>query len=525
MTYDAIIVGSGFGGATVAWKLARAGSRVLVLERGPWVRRDESAWDAHAILIERRYRSATPYEVDERWGRALTYPDEAVGGKSVFYGGASFRMRRQDFRGAERFPRSVLDEGPPLDWPITYDELAPYYGEAERLLGVAGVAGADPTLAADDGCYDARPPAYGTVARRIAEAGARLGLKPFPIPLAINYHHDNGRFGCQRCLTCDQFPCQIGAKNDLSVTLLPAAVQDGVEIRDRTVVTRLVLAGGRVRGVECLNLANGERSIVRGDLVVVAAGAIASAVLLQVSGVHHAAAAGNLVGRYLMRHCSGIAIGMFPFPTNPEGRFHKQVAFSDFYFGRDGAKPHGPWGLIQSLQTPPSEYIVRASPYPPPLGHIGARTVRYQSYLLVLAEDLPQARNFVRPHPRRRDPYGVPIPQVFHRYTRRDLAARKGLWREARRILRAAGAWLVVRMPIHTYSHAVGTCRFGADPATSVLDPWCRVWGVPNLFVVDGSFMPSSSGVNPSLTIAANGLRVGEYLARQCNGAGGGRGG
>jgi choline dehydrogenase-like flavoprotein len=513
--YDAIIVGSGFGGSTVALKLAATGLKVLVLERGRWVDRDDSAWDPSAILIDRKYESQTPYEVDERWGRKRVYPDDAVGGKSVFYGAASLRLRREDFRAADRFPAAQLGELPPMDWPFGYETLAPYYDEAERLLGVAGVAGEDPTEPPRGGGYVTAPPPYGTSARRIAEAGRALGFQPFPIPLAINFVGNGARPTCIRCTTCDLFPCKICAKNDLAVTLLPEAQRLGAEIRDRTIATRLVIQNGRVTGVECLNIASGERSTVYGQLVVVSCGAIASAALLLASGLGHAGPSGHLVGRNLMRHCAGIAIAIFPFETNPERQFHKQVAFMDFYFGREGAEPLGPWGMIQALQVPPPEYVRQASPYPPPTGTIGAWTTKFQAFLLCIAEDIPQLANRVELDASVTDPYGMPVARIFHQYTRRDRRARKQLWREAGRVLRKAGALLRLRMPIHTYSHALGTCRMGNDPASSVLDEACGFRGVPNLFVVDSSVFPSSAGVNPSLTIAANGLRVGEHLVAE----------
>jgi choline dehydrogenase-like flavoprotein len=173
--------------------------------------------------------------------------------------------------------------------------------------------------------------------------------------------------------------------------------------------------------------------------------------------------------------------------------------------------------MIQALQTPPPEFVAETAPYPKPIGWIGSKTLPYHAYLLCMAEDIPQFDNCVVIDESRTDDFGLPLTRVFHRYLDRDLQARRGLWREAARILRKAGSLIRFRMPIHTYSHALGTARFGTDPELAVLDRWCRFFGLDNLFVVDGSYMPSSGGVNPSLTIAANGLRVGEYLNEHWN--------
>lgn len=512
--WDAIVIGTGFGGSTVALQLARAGKSVLVLERGRWVDRDESAWDIQAIHVNQKYRGHAPYAADTRRGLKLDYPNAVVGGASVFYGAASFRFREDDFR------RASLSGGGPgdavADWPIGYDSFAPYYAIAERELGVVGLAGADPTEPPRCGPYPEAPAPYAIPSARIVAAGEALGLHPFPIPLAINFSGNGGGRGkCIRCLTCDLFPCKLGAKNDLAVTVLPHAVAHGAVVRDQTVATRLIRQGQRIVAVECADLRTREVTTFSCDVAVLSAGAIASPALILASGLGALHPNDALIGRYLMRHCNGIVIGFFPFRTNPEGEFHKQVAFTDFYHqsGGNGNGRLEPCGMIQSLQVPPPEYIRTMTFFPANL--VGPHSYAVNQFLMCIAEDEAQPDNRVTLSPTLRDDLGQPVAAVRYRHHPADLRRRDMLQRQAGRILRQAGARFRGRYAVDTFSHALGTCRFGTDPRTAVLDPACRFFGSPNLFVADASFMPTAAAVNPSLTIAANGLRVGDHIVAE----------
>ncbi len=509
--WDAIIIGTGFGGSMTALRLANAGMDVLMLERGDWVVRDDSVWDVRSILIDRNYKAPSPYDADAWVGRSEVYPDMAVGGNSIFYGAASLRLREFDFEARSHYGK-IADDLELVDWPIAYSDLAPYYDQVEHLLGVAGVAGQDPFEPPRNIDFCQEPAPYSTPARLLAETGRKMGLSPFPLPLAINYGQDPKRENCIHCTTCDLFPCKISAKNDLSVTVLPEALAQGAKLRPNTVAAKLLKKESRITGVECVDRKSGERFALKSDVCIVSGGGVASARLLQLSGLQNSPRNGDLIGRYLLRHCNGVVIGMFPFQTNPEQKFNKQVAFTDFYINRpenNGLK--GPMGMLQALQVPPPEYIT--SQAPAVIGQIGAATTKLHMYLLCIAEDLPNPQNRVRLHDEKRDGFGLPIAKITSKYHKRDLRARRALYREGAKILKQAGAFIRVKKPINTYSHAVGTCRFGNSPDEAVLDPNCNFFGVPNLFVIDGSFMPTSGSVNPSLTIAANALRVADYLA------------
>ena len=481
--YDAIVIGSGFGGAMAAHVLVDAGWSVLMLERGDWVARGPDNWASEGV------GPLTPHYSNE----ARTF--HCVGGPSVFYGGVAFRFRARDFA---HTPEIAGDSD--ACWPWSYRDLEPYYTEGEQLLGVAGTAGADPTESERTAPYPQRPAALAPVSVRIAHAARELGCRPFPLPLAINHSQDSGRRRCVGCGTCDGFACAIGAKNDLATVVLRPLMRRGLELRANTLVTRLVATHGRVTGVIAADRDTGRTTTLQAGAVVLAAGALASPRLLLASGLCPLNAAGHLVGRYLMRHYNEIVFGIFPKPPNPGGGFHKQLAIHDYYFGHPSIPtPLGKLGGIQQLATPPVG-LVRAQ-LPRLLGPVLAPWVNHLTGLLTIAEDQPRYEN------------RVALDGVIHRYSDRDVAASRALAGRARAILRRAGAWAFYRHRIETFSHAVGTVRAGVDPATSPLDEDCRFRGLDNLWVVDGSVMPTSAGVNPSLTIAAIALRAAHRMA------------
>ena len=256
---------------------------------------------------------------------------------------------------------------------------------------------------------------------------------------------------------------------------------------------------------------SGERLTFRGGRVIVAAGALATPHILLASGLKERNPGGDTIGRYLMRHCNAMTYGFFRERSNPHDRHHKQIAIHDFYFGDPETQGFGKLGNIQQVMAPPPS-LMRAM-LPGGLKAIAGALVANLTGLLVIAEDQPRAENRVELNPSAVDRFGLPGARIFHRYTRRDLAARKALLSRAKQVLREAGALFSVTWNVNTFSHAVGTVRMGEDPMTSVLDRDCAFRGVPNLWVTDGSVFPTSAGVNPSLTIAANALRVGSLIA------------
>ncbi len=507
-SFDAIIIGSGFGGAFAANVLVEAGWSVLLIERGRWVPRgpDASRID-NFVLLSPYYSRTAAYQVR---GEGRARPAGAlfcVGGASVFYGGVSFRFRESDF-GPQ--PDLVGDSG--ADWPIGYRELEPYYGEAERILGVSGNDADDPVRPARSAPYPAEANAFSPLSSHLAGAARALGLHPFPLPMAINFRPAGDQAACVRCGTCDGWACPISAKNDLATRLLQPLVARGLTLLPETAVVRLVASRGRVTDVECVELASGRRFSVQGGEVLVAAGALATPHLLLASGLERHNPGGAVVGRYLTRHANAIVFGRLRRAFPPDG-LGKDLAVLDFYAGDPGPgeAPPGPLGSLQSMPVPSVGVI--ATQVPPPIPWLAGVLLRRSAGLLAITHDQPSLRNGVSIDPARTDAAGLPGLTIEHRYSRRDTAALDALCRRARAILREAGAFFFYRHSIRTFSHAMGTVRMGTNPATSALDEHCRFRGIENLRVVDASAFPTPGGVNPSLTIAANSLRATSVLA------------
>jgi choline dehydrogenase-like flavoprotein len=506
-----VVIGSGFGGTMAAWPLVHQGVDVLMIERGAWVERGPENWSPEGTLTR------TPYYLDDESYTARTDAGSkevnacfCVGGPSAFYGGVSFRFREEDFLPN---PEIVRDTG--ARWPFAYGALQSHYLEAERILGVAGRRGEDPTEPPRDSDYPAPPNPLSHVGRVMASAARSKGLRPFRLPLAINFPGSGtDRPACVECATCDTFACAISAKNDLSITVIPRLRRGGMELRWDTDVTRLHLDGSRVRGVECEDRKTGERYTVTADAVILAAGALASPHLILSSGLAEMNPAGEAVGRYLTRHCSAIVYGAYPWLPRYEGRFHKQIGINDYYLGDpSGEAPAGKLGNIQQTQTPSLGTVT--GEVGETAGFLLGPLVRRITGLLVMAEDRPRYENRVFLEDGRAEGgRGRPPLGIEHRYDGRDLEARRLLCRRAREIHQAAGAVATYVHKIDTFSHALGTLRMGPDAEGAPVDREGRFRGVENLYVADGSALPTAAGVNPSLTIAANALRVGRQVRR-----------
>lgn len=504
---DVVVIGSGFGGVLAAWPLVRSGLDVLMLERGDWVDRGAACWDPDRTLTLTSHYPDDQLRVRSGGDEKSAGTTACVGGASVFYGGVSTRFRAEDFRPD---PRVTADPG--ARWPLGYEAMRPRYLEAERVLDVAGVDDGDPTAPRRRAGFPQSPPALSATSRMIGDAAVRLGLRPHRLPLAINYGGSDRRAACVRCDTCDTFACAIGAKNDLASRVLPRLLAEGLDLRARTAALELEARDGSVRAVRARDLDGGGRRRYTADAFVLAAGALGTPQLLMASGLRAVNPAGHAVGRRLMRHCASIVFGGYPRLPDDGGTFHKQLGVNDFYFGDDApGAPDGKLGNIQQVQSPspgPVRYEL-----PRPLAALLSPVLRRSTGLLVLAEDRPRYENHVALSATDAGPFGLPRTVVRHEHADRDRAARAALARRARQIHREAGALLTYEHRIDTFSHALGTARMGGDPEADPVAPDGRYRGLDNLRITDASVFPTAAGVNPSLTIAANALRVGRIMA------------
>ena len=493
-SFDVVIIGSGVGGGAVALELAGSGARVLILERGPVLPREPQNWDPEAVFVDHRYQTHEQWFANGKPFRPGMY--YYVGGHTKFYGTAMFRFRERDFEAVEH------DEGESPAWPIKYSTLEPWYGEAERLFGVRGLAGVDPTEPQRSAPYAHPPVPHEPV---IASIEARLraqGLAPFAMPSAVDFG-TGGR--CQRCANCDAFPCKIGAKGDAEVCLVrPALRAPNVSLRSSVVVERLSTdaSGRRITSVDVIE--GGVRSTIRAGLFVLSAGAINSAALLlrSANSAHPRGLANSsdTVGRHYMTHNTTALMAVHPFRRNLTS-FPKTLAVHDFYFG-DGpnSKPLGSLQLLGKIREPmlrePLAMLPRFM-----RGALASRSVDWYAQ----SEDTPHRDSRV----------SVRSDGAINLHRRRTNLRSHARWVDkCRGLLRATGYPIVLTKAfgLDAVSHQCGTVRFGSDPSSSALDPLCKAWDHDNLYVVDAGFFPSSAAVNPALTVAAQALRVGHHL-------------
>ncbi|MEL6814469.1 MAG: GMC family oxidoreductase [Cyanobacteria bacterium J06598_3] len=507
--YDIIIIGTGAGGGTLAHRLATnekaSGKKILVLERGAFLPKEKLNWSTNAVFRDGRYQT------DETWADPAGKPINPgvgywVGGNTKVYGGALFRLRERDFDEVQ------LNEGVSPAWPLKYADFAPYYEQAEALYQVHGKQGDDPTEPPRSQDYHYPPVSHEPRIAWIDKALQKKGLKPFYLPLSVKLNEKDAFLSeCIRCNTCDGFPCFIDAKSDADVNCIrPAMSHANVELITEAKVNRLHTSdsGKEITGVEAE--INGETHTFSSEIVVVACGAVNSAVLLLNSANEQhpngLANSSDQVGRNFMKHLAAAVVGLSL--KENHSVFQKTLAINDYYWGEDGFEY--PMGHVQLLGKVNSRMLALDVPKIAPSLALRIAAKRTVDWWLT-GEDAPDPKNRIT----------VNKGKTTVRYEPNNMAAFKRLIKRWIKVIREVDnegsvlpvSWYFSKiLPVGAVAHQVGTCRFGSDPATSVLDLNCKAHDVDNLYVVDGSFFPSSAAVNPSLTIMANAMRVGDHL-------------
>jgi choline dehydrogenase-like flavoprotein len=517
--WDAIVVGTGMGGSTFGYELARRGRRVLFLEKGRFLHhQSESRRDAPggASSADARLRDGLwPQLLRGRTGsREATFSAPwgcGTGGSTTIYGAQLERFTAADFAPRRHFA-GVDDASLPERWPISYEDLVPYYRVAESLYRVRGT---DDPLNPDPNAALRQPPRLSERDEMFRESFRELGLHPYQSHVGFDY-----RLGCRECMTF----CPRGCKSDAaSICLMPALTHHGARLLAECEVAELLVDGTRVTAVVARWQGRDLRLTAR--VVVLAAGALMTPTLLFKSSSRVGAAGlanrSGQVGRNLMLHTSDLVA------IDPKTRYAadgpvRGLALNDFYVGDDGklgtlqslgmadVGPDVISGYLQYLATKdPRWWRTMARPLTPTIAHLAPRVLARAGIFTTIVEDLPYAFNRVIPDSRA--PNGL---RFEFTYTR-ELRERNRRFRRA--IARALSPRHRVTIITGTTNntnigHMCGTCRFGDNPETSVLDGSNRAHDLDNLYVVDASFFPSSGGTNPSLTIAANALRVARIL-------------
>jgi choline dehydrogenase-like flavoprotein len=511
--YDVIIIGTGAGGGTLAYRLAPSGRRILLLERGGYVPREKDNWSTRAVVTEGKYHIKEPwYDTNGKEFHAGTH--YFVGGNTKFYGAALLRLRQKDF-GEVRHHGGISPA-----WPIRYEDLEPYYTEAERLYQVHGSRGEDPTEPEASAPYDHPPVSHEPRLQRLSDDLTRLGYRPFHLPVGVLLDEQNPRLSaCIRCETCDGHPCLVNAKADAQVICVdPALKRPNVTLLTNAYVSRLETdASGRaVTRVHVER--DGARETYSGSIVVVSCGAINSAaLLLRSASDRHARGLANgsdQVGRNYMCHLNSVllALSLCPNPTV----FQKTLGINDFYFSTK--EWDYPMGHISFVGKTDANILAAGAPKVVP-GFTLDLMAKHSIDFWLTSEDLPDPDNRVT----LRQDGGITLT-----YRPNNEEGHKRLQAKLKTLMKAApcpahgekclkdfasiNAYIGQRIPLAGVAHQNGTLRFGRDPRTSVLDVNCKAHELDNLYSVDGSFFPSSSAVNPALTIMANALRVGDHL-------------
>lgn len=537
---DAVIVGAGGGGGIVAQELAQAGWSVVLLERG---RQQSFAETGHRELFSQRTTVlGNAFGPDDKrhvrlvqtprgdWTKVL--PSEGpynniaavVGGGTLSYGAMAWRFLPKDFRMKSTYgaPQGSTLE----DWPLSYDDLSPYYDRAEWDLGVSGKAGANPFEGKRAKPYPMPPLPYNREASLLAPAARKLGLHPFPIPMAINSVPYHGKPACIQCPHCVGFRCEVDAKNSTATTVIPRAIATGhCDLRTECVAREILLdAAGKATGVSYFD-PSGRLVEQRARVVIIAAGATETARLLLLSRSRlHPNGLGNRydwVGRNLQGHAYSGAFGLFEQETFDGIGPAARIAACDFNHGNEGILGGGM--LANEFIRMP--YLFARSVRPPGAPRWGQAHKDWQRQWYKRSmgikgpvQEVPRWENRVELDPSVKDAWGIPVLRISGRKHDSDLRTGQFLSEKAAAWLRAAGALEVFLTPpgpgVSGGQHQAGTARMSADEKGGVVDPSCRIHSMDNVYLADGSVHVTNGGFNPSLTLQALAYRTSEKIIK-----------
>ena len=520
--YDVVIVGTGAGGGTLAWKLAPTGKRILLLERGPYLPRERDNWETNAVFVRAKYHCTEEW-LDADGNEFSPEQNYYVGGNTKFYGAALFRLRPEDFG------EITHHGGVSPAWPLGYQDFEPYYAEAERLYHVHGAAGEDPTDGPRSGDYPYPAVQHEPRIQVLHNDLVKLGLHPSHLPIGVMLDqddHGDATHGsaCIRCNRVDGFPCLVNGKADAqTVCVDPALANPNLTLMTDARVRSLETddAGRQVTAV-VTELADGSTVRFSGDVVVVSCGALNSALLLLGSAndshPNGLANGSDQVGRNYVRHNNMAVMALSRTPNHT--RLQKTLALNDWYL--KGEDWDYPWGSIQMLGKSDGEQLRAMAPHflawgakltpEGVLEDVASHGVDFW----MSSEDLPRPDSRITLDKDGTVHLALPTDNNLEGLTRMrkkfdSMLADLGFHKKSHQ----RGVYLHEGMHIAATAHQAGTVRFGTNPASSVLDVNCKAHELDNLYVVDSSFFVSIGAVNPTLTIIANALRVGEHLSER----------
>jgi choline dehydrogenase-like flavoprotein len=507
--YDVIIIGTGAGGGTLAAELASSGKSILLLERGPWLPREKQNWDSESVFVENRYVSKDVW-YDKEGKPFQPGVHYFVGGATKMYGAALYRMRERDFTELRHH------DGISPAWPISYADLEPYYTRAENMYQVHGVRGEDPTEPFTSAPYPHPAVSHEPRIQQLSDDLKKAGYRPFHTPCGILLNEpDRPHSKCIRCRDCDGFPCLVYAKADAeTIAVRPATERPNVTLLTEARVRRLKTNPSGNSVTEVIVERDGTTESYSGQIVVVSCGAANSAALLLASANDRhprgLANGSDQVGRNYMAHNNQavLAVSKEPNPTS----YQKTLGINDFYFrGPDFDFPMGNIQMVGKSQAPMfrgEKHIAKLAPLFT-LEQLALHAVDFW----LCTEDLPRPENRVT-----LENDGT----IRLSYTKNNNVPAEKLYAQLKSMLNGLGMhpdhliprnlYMKNELDITAVAHQVGTCRFGTDPSTSVLDVNCKAHELDNLYVVDTSFFPSISAVNPGLTAIANAIRVADHL-------------